>query len=46
MFAIVSNEVINIVSDYQYTDDIDEYVEILADEDFIVITNILTKFAT
>ena len=35
MFAIVSNEVINIVSDYQYTDDIDEYAEILADEDFI-----------
>ena len=35
MFAIVSNEVINIVSDYQHADDIDEYAEILADEDFI-----------
>ena len=35
VLSIVSNEVINIVTDYRHADDIDEYANVLEDEDFI-----------
>ncbi len=35
VLSIVSNEVINTVSDYRYSDDIDEYADTLMSEDFI-----------
>ena len=35
VFSIVSNEIINTVNDYRHSDDIDEYADILEDEDFI-----------
>ncbi len=44
VLSIVSNEVINIVSDYKYYDDIDEYTDILEDEDFIERINIKESY--
>ena len=35
VLSIVSNEVINTVTDYRYSDDLDEYADILEDEDFV-----------
>ena len=35
VLSIVSNEVINIVSDYQCTDDIEDYMDVLEVEDFV-----------
>ena len=35
ILSIVSNEVINIVTDYRHADDIDEYANVLEDEDLI-----------
>lgn len=44
VFSIVSNEVINIVSDYRYCDDIDECEEALTAEDFIEQMNVRDSY--
>ena len=44
VLSIVSNEVINILLGYRYYDDIDEYIDILEDEDFIEKINIKESY--
>ena len=44
VLSIVSNEIMNIVSDYQHPDDIDDYADILEEEDFVEKINIKESY--